>query len=103
MEDPFFSLGQAKNIIILHKGIQWFTFHVVVMRATENAQKQSPLMFEKKLNHSQVTEKTKSKSIYLQDMLKENKVALEMDKYCTDNELGTFAEAVTKTQSQNKH
>lgn len=40
-----------------------------------------------------------SNSMHFQDMLKENKVALEIDKYWTDNELGAFAEAVTKTRS----
>ena len=50
-----------------------------------------------------LVKKKKSKGVYLQNMLKENKVALEMDKYCTDDKLGAFAEAVTKAQSQNKH
>lgn len=37
-----------------------------------------------------------SKSMHFQDILKEYKVALEIDKYWTDNELGAFAEAATK-------
>lgn len=35
-------------------------------------------------------------------MLKENKLALEMDKHWTDSEPGAFAEAGTKTWSCNK-